>query len=215
LSEESYLTQPGAGITDQDRNILSNQTLLLRTLRSVYPILTDGPSAFPLSFDPRLKGKGKGGGKGKSGKQPIKRKRSESEDEGDDDNDDGIDWADEDPSLGDLNPRDDAIRSITSTFNPPKREGSILITLLDQPPYTLWDLKRLASRPPSTCPGTHLAQPKYRLLRSFAFDPVTYPGYAHRRTIGWKEGVSKSGNEEIVGRKGRARTWEFARAPEE
>jgi 25S rRNA (uracil2634-N3)-methyltransferase len=48
-------------------------------------------------------------------------------------------------------------------------------------------------------------------VRSWEFDPALYPGYAHRRTIGFKDGVSKKGNEEIVGRKGMARTWEFER----
>jgi 25S rRNA (uracil2634-N3)-methyltransferase len=51
------------------------------------------------------------------------------------------------------------------------------------------------------------------LLRSFAFDPAAYEGYAHRRTIGFRAGWSKEMNEEIVGRKGVARTWEFALAP--
>jgi 25S rRNA (uracil2634-N3)-methyltransferase len=98
----------------------------------------------------------------------------------------------------------------TTTFTPPSKPGTVLITLLDQPPYSLWSLRALAIRPPHVCPGTKLPQPKYRLLRSFRFDPACYPGYAHRRTLGFKEGVSKSGNEEILGRKGEARTWEFA-----
>ena len=42
-----------------------------------------------------------------------------------------------------------------------------------------------------------------------------YEGYEHRRTIGFKEGLSRGGNEEILGRKGRARTWEFALAERE
>jgi 25S rRNA (uracil2634-N3)-methyltransferase len=65
------------------------------------------------------------------------------------------------------------------------------------------------------CPGTKLAQPKYRLLRSFEFVPAAYPGYSHRRTIGWREGKSFANNEEILGRKGKARTWEFAVREEE
>jgi len=39
-----------------------------------------------------------------------------------------------------------------------------------------------------------------------------YEGYAHRRTLGFKEGKSKADNEEILGRQGEARTWEFVRA---
>jgi len=99
-------------------------------------------------------------------------------------------------------------------FTPPHRQGSILITLLNQPPYTLWSLPHLAQRPPPSCPGTRLPQPRYRLERSFKFHPELYEGYAHRRTIGFKEGKSKADNEEILGRAGEARTWEFVRAAE-
>jgi hypothetical protein len=93
----------------------------------------------------------------------------------------------------------------------PNTAGTILVTLLSQPPYTHWALPKLATKPPPLCPGTRLPQPRYTLLRSFKFYPEVYEGYAHRRTIGWKEGLSKSRNEEIVGRKGEARTWEFGR----
>jgi 25S rRNA (uracil2634-N3)-methyltransferase len=99
-------------------------------------------------------------------------------------------------------------------FTPPHRQGSILITLLNQPPYTLWSLPQLAQRPPPCCPGTRLPQPRFRLERSFKFHPELYEGYAHRRTIGFKEGKSKADNEEIIGRAGEARTWEFVKAVE-
>lgn len=63
-----------------------------------------------------------------------------------------------------------------------------------------------SQRPPpnTTLPAT---QPQYRVLRSFAFHPTLYPGYSHRRTIGFKEGLSKGSNEEIEERGG-GRTWE-------
>ena len=99
--------------------------------------------------------------------------------------------------------------------DPPKVQGTILITLLNQPPYTLWNLPKLATHPPPLCPGTDLPQSRYTLLRSFRFHPDLYEGYEHRRTIGWKDGVSKGGNAEIKGRKGEARTWEFALRPQE
>jgi 25S rRNA (uracil2634-N3)-methyltransferase len=104
--------------------------------------------------------------------------------------------------------------TVERQFTPPHRQGSVLITLLNQDPYTLWGLPSLAQRPPSVCPGTRLPQPRYRLLRSFKFHHELYEGYAHRRTIGFKEGKSKADNEEITGRQGEARTWEFVKAIE-
>jgi len=103
---------------------------------------------------------------------------------------------------------------IPSTFNPPNRQGTLLITLLNQNPYTLWNLPKLATKPPPPPPSHSLtqrekSQPRYKLLRSFEFRPEVYEGYAHRRTLGFKEGLSKGENEEIKGRKGSARTWEF------
>jgi 25S rRNA (uracil2634-N3)-methyltransferase len=40
-------------------------------------------------------------------------------------------------------------------------------------------------------------QPTYIVARSFVFQPSLYPGYAHRRTIGWKEGISTDGCEDV------------------
>jgi len=188
----------GKGITDQDRNVRSNQEMLLRTLRSVSAVLTEGPSAFPIVEVKR--------GKKKVTVIKAAKKQKPAKPASDDDEDvpeaEDIDFDDEDGTL--------ARRAAPASFTPPNREGTLLVTLLDQNPYTLWDIKGLATRPPPLCPGTKVAQPKYRLLRSFEFVPAAYPGYAHRRTIGWREGKSFANNEEIVGRKGRARTWEFA-----
>ncbi len=171
----------GKGITDQDRNVRANQVLLLRTLKSVAPLLTEGPSAFPLP----AKGKAK---KGPAPKPKRKRSPSFSGDEGDETT----------PS-----------RPVPASFTPPDRQGTLLVTLLNQPPYSEWELPKLANRPPPTCPGTREAQPRFRVIRSFDFVPAAWPGYAHRRTIGWREGLSKANNEEITGRQGRARTWEM------
>jgi len=35
-------------------------------------------------------------------------------------------------------------------------------------------------------------------LTSYVFDPTLYPGYEHRRTLGFKSGVSIGDNEEIA-----------------
>ncbi|BEI82733.1 hypothetical protein CcaverHIS002_0306010 [Cutaneotrichosporon cavernicola] len=174
----------GKGITDQDRNVRANQILLLRTLKSVAPLLTVGPSAFPL---PK---KGKDGSKSKHKAPKVPRTRS--------------------PSFSDHEDQGLDETPVPASFTPPDRQGSLLVTLLAQPPYSEWELPKLANRPPPTCPGTRDPQPRFRVLRSFDFVPAAWPGYAHRRTIGWREGLSKANNEEITGRQGRARTWEMA-----
>lgn len=198
----------GKGITDQDRNVRANQEMLLRTFRSVANVLTEGPSAFPIV----IQKKGKKGGANR--KMPAVKKRPAR-----------AVTPDDDDEVAPSNPFDDddddaykvsSASIVPASFTPPNREGSLCITLLSQSPYSLWDLKSLATRPPPVCPGTASAKcTKYRLLRSFEFVPDAWPGYAHRRTIGFKAGVSKAENEEIVGRIGKARTWEFAIAQED
>ena len=218
----------GAGITDQDRNILANQTLLLRTLSSVHPFLSTGKKRKP----------GDTGNSEHTATTSLKRKRktagSDDEEETTAKDDDGVsdlEDLDEDDLLAEEQ-LERALRDNSIDVPTPDRQGTILVTLLDQPPYTLWNLPKLATKPPPTTPtetylpsapaskgkskpkahghGVIKAQPRYILLRSFAFEPELWDGYAHRRTIGFKEGLSMAQNEEIVGRKGRARTWEFA-----
>ncbi|WOO76687.1 25S rRNA (uridine-N(3))-methyltransferase [Vanrija pseudolonga] len=186
----------GSGITDQDRNVRDNQVLLLRALASVWPLLTEGPSSFPM---PVKKGKKKVVVqlRGKNNRPPRVRAPSPpSDDEGE---------------LPDIEGDDeDKATPVAASFTPPLRQGSFLVTLLNQEPYTRWELQRLATKPPPAQTDSRKPQPRYRLLRSFEFVPSAWPGYAHRRTIGWREGLSKANNEEIVGRVGKARTWEFA-----
>ncbi|KAJ1302433.1 hypothetical protein OPQ81_002751 [Rhizoctonia solani] len=69
-----------------------------------------------------------------------------------------------------------------------KMAGSVLITLREQEPYTLWDLPRLAKNPVVPIKSRNaLPQPRYIQVRSFAFHPEIYSGYEHRRTAGWDE----------------------------
>ncbi|KAF8924713.1 hypothetical protein CPC16_000461 [Podila verticillata] len=104
----------GAGIKDQDRNVVSNQKLMRAFFESATPYLTDT-------------------------------------DKGD------------------------------------KKAGEIHVTVKTGLPYDLWNIKRLAT-------GTGLLGNK----TSFPFKPEQYPGYEHRRTIGFKEGVSQGENVEIL-----------------
>ncbi|KAF9192303.1 hypothetical protein BGZ50_008665 [Haplosporangium sp. Z 11] len=104
----------GAGIKDQDRNVVSNQKLMRAFFESVAPFLTD-------------------------------------------------------TDLGD------------------KKPGEIHVTVKTGIPYDLWNIKKLAT-------GTGMLGVK----TSFPFKPEQYPGYEHRRTIGFKEGVSQGENVEIL-----------------
>jgi 25S rRNA (uracil2634-N3)-methyltransferase len=94
----------GRGITDQDRNILSNQMLILGFFRSAANLLTLGPLP---SFS-----------SAKKKKKP------------DDDDDDGDGIVNEGLPVG---PDEESnLNSIVQT------RGTILITLRNVPPYTLW-----------------------------------------------------------------------------
>ncbi|KAI0361075.1 hypothetical protein OH77DRAFT_1390413 [Trametes cingulata] len=155
----------GKGITDQDRNILSNQVLLLGFLRSAAPFLAKGP--VPIVNKAR------------------KRRR--------DPDDDGSDDEAEDQDMA-----QDAIDTSR------KARGTVLITLRNVPPYTLWDLPKLAKNPPPPTSVGQLPNPKYKQLRSFAFHRQVWEGYEHRMTKGERaHGKGKTGEG------GEDRTWEF------
>eukprot|EP00128_Syssomonas_multiformis_P017603 Colp12_sorted_trinity150504_noHs@32501 len=79
--------------------------------------------------------------------------------------------------------------------------GEIHLTVKRGEPYDSWQVVRL---------GTKTANLK--LKNSFNFDPSVYPHYVHRRTLGFKTGVSAENNEEIV--KNGAKTYIFALRPE-
>jgi len=72
----------------------------------------------------------------------------------------------------------------------------VLITLRDSAPYTLWEVPKLAKRPP-------LGHVIYQQLRSYVFEPSAYPGYEHRRTIGGGTVPLLQDGSTI------SRTWEF------
>lgn len=109
----------GAGIKDQDRNIVVNQRLIAEFLQSIAPLLAKGkdPSSVP-------------------GSSRKKRKRNNDDDE--DADEDGDRLAD-DVSLPSEDEHDDAGTSESDSRRiPPSTRGSVLITLRDAPPYTLW-----------------------------------------------------------------------------
>ncbi|KAJ3550613.1 hypothetical protein NM688_g5032 [Phlebia brevispora] len=128
----------GKGIADQDRNILSNQVLLLDFLRSAAHMLKTGPV-------PSVQGSRR------------RKANSESDDEGP-------------PGSSD----EEGKQTIPS-------RGTVLITLRNVPPYTLWDLPKLAKSPPAPTGGAP-PNPRYLQLRSFAFQRSLWRGYEHRMT---------------------------------
>ncbi|KAL4067314.1 hypothetical protein V8B97DRAFT_1873933 [Scleroderma yunnanense] len=153
----------GKGITDQDRNILSNQRLILDFLRSASHCLSLGP--IPLVHQKRPR------------KVPD-----------DDDEDMNV----EDPE--DLLPST-AVGS---------GRGTILITLRNVPPYTTWDVPRLAKTPPKSSRTGETPNPRFKLLRSFVFHRSIWKGYEHRMTKG-----ERAHGQGTTGVGGEDRTWEF------
>lgn len=217
---------------------------MLDFFRSASPLLTTGPSSFAdfVAFDPTKNGlasKVKGKANANAERQKMKNKKKEDEDKEEEEEEEDVDldldldedvdfdgnYEDGEQEGGDVTMKGSEGASTQATkpatFQIPYKQGTILVTLKDSLPYTLWDLPHLATKPPLALHRTPSAeasgseQPRYRLLRSFAFHPDLYEGYEHRRTIGWREGVSKRENEEILKdpRAGACRTWEFAVKP--
>jgi 25S rRNA (uracil2634-N3)-methyltransferase len=64
------------------------------------------------------------------------------------------------------------------------------VALKEGLPYSLWNVVGIA----------HQATGGIVSLKTSAkFEPGHFPGYTHRRTAGFREGLSATGNEEIVG----------------
>ncbi|KAK4064008.1 uncharacterized protein Triagg1_9336 [Trichoderma aggressivum f. europaeum] len=93
-------------------------------------------------------------------------------------------------------------RALASTTAPLARGGSIVVTLFESEPYTLWNIRDL---------GRHAG---LQLERSFRFQADSYPGYHHARTFGV---VRNKKGEESSGWKGEdrpARSYVFMRKDE-
>ena len=139
----------GAGHKDETRNVLANQLLILRFLISAAPYLTVGPLP---SYAP--------GGASNARKVAG----SDDEDELDMDPGDADDASGFDDTLlaGSSSSSTDADRALLDDtqarisalqrFQPPSRQGSVLITLRNASPYTLWDVANLAKRLPQMLP---------------------------------------------------------------
>ncbi|KAI9027945.1 hypothetical protein DFJ74DRAFT_604072 [Hyaloraphidium curvatum] len=78
--------------------------------------------------------------------------------------------------------------------------ATIDVTLKEEKPYSLWEIKKLAK------------EAGLVTVQSFEFPLAIYSelGYAHRRTLGFEEGLSPANNEELA--KAALRTYSFVRA---
>ncbi|KAG8922305.1 hypothetical protein FRC01_014205 [Tulasnella sp. 417] len=197
----------GAGITDQDRNIVTNQRLILGFFRSVAPILSKGvPPKELLPKKPRADSDDEDAAPSSSilAKANVDDPMESDEDES----------SDEDEFTG-VPPAPDSDEDLPINpfqLPPPARQGIILVSLRDSVPYTLWDLPRLAKRPPHAVKGLERQgghQPEYTLVRSYRFWPEAYPGYEHRRTRGGAGTAAEEREEGMGGTGGVCKTWEF------
>ncbi|RKP11992.1 hypothetical protein BJ684DRAFT_12150 [Piptocephalis cylindrospora] len=84
-----------------------------------------------------------------------------------------------------------------------EKQGEIHITIKTKAPYDAWRIKALARR----------TEPPLKCAISFQFDCKRWPGYEHRRTLGFKEGLSHRDNVEILDKD--PRTYVFTRPSEE
>ncbi|KAL2003889.1 hypothetical protein VTN02DRAFT_1738 [Thermoascus thermophilus] len=144
--------------TDVNRQVRSNQELLVAFFRGCVPLLS-----VPASHD----------GEEENDESDFEEYTdSELSDDDDDDDDDDLAGAED----------DNDIHASTGTrqqgFGGKRRTepGQILVTLFEGEPYTLWNIRDLAR---------HAG---LRVVTSFRFPWTSYPGYSHARTLGEIEG---------------------------
>jgi len=83
---------------------------------------------------------------------------------------------------------------LSSSSSSVAQPSSILVTLFEGEPYTLWNIRDLA-RHAGLC-----------VARSFEFRAEAYPGYRHARTLG---NIKGGGEGAWKGEERSARTYEF------
>lgn len=191
------MTLVGQGITDQDRNIRTNQTLLLDFYLSASHLLRNGTSQVD-SASTKKKARGRDDSRSPTPPPPVA--------------DFVIDNDDAATTTASAQP-------LVFEPGPPTTRGTVLVTLRTQGPYAQWLPAHLATKPllllPSILPATSLqkkhvvggpgggvaprvkAQPTYKTVKSWEFEPSDWNGYEHRRTIGWDDKKSFVGNDDI------------------
>jgi len=84
----------------------------------------------------------------------------------------------------------------------PKDRSSIIVTLFEGEPYTLWNIRDL---------GRHSG---LEVKRSWRFQAAAYPGYRHARTLGVVKGRDGESGGGWKGEERAARSYEFVRKGE-
>ncbi|ORX65912.1 hypothetical protein DL89DRAFT_270476 [Linderina pennispora] len=171
----------GAGIKDQARNIQTNQLLMIGFFRSAIQFLTEGVDTRQSRPQRRQRRRPKGDQSDDDDEEEDEQQQESFDFEGakahvvtyaasDDEDDEG--------------PVEDAGEG--EPFEPNlNRPGQILVSLKSGPPYSHWNVRQLAKECGLRARSTH------------PFEIAAYPGYEHRRTLGFKEGLSKDENQEI------------------
>mmetsp|Transcript_16383 Transcript_16383/g.45646 ORF Transcript_16383/g.45646 Transcript_16383/m.45646 type:complete len:320 (-) Transcript_16383:220-1179(-) len=80
-------------------------------------------------------------------------------------------------------------------------DGEVHVTVKTGKPYDQWQVCSLAHRATAG---------RLQLKSSCTFLASDFPGYAHRRTIGFKDGLSATANEEIMHHNPRTYVWRIA-----
>ncbi|KAJ2133317.1 hypothetical protein GGF48_000298 [Coemansia sp. RSA 921] len=166
----------GAGIKDQERNIKVNQQLLVGFFNSARPLLVIGTVKPTVSKVRKLQSDDDSD----VDELPAPKKRRTKA-------------KDKPPSVIEF----DGIQAqvvydaVDSKYDPADEEeqikaGEIHVALKSGLPYANWNIRQLAR---SCGLVTRISHP---------FNLDAYPGYEHRRTLGFKHGVSKDGNAEIA-----------------
>ena len=145
----------GKGISDQDRNILSNQRLILDFLRSAPHCLTLGP--MPVTH-------------------PTRRRKQQG--------DDGDNLQEDDISGSDVDAAPRGTILITLRNVPPYTEWCVPFSVHFHSLRPCRDIPRLAKAPPKPTRTGEEPNRRYKLLRSFVFHRHVWKGYEHRMTKG-------------------------------
>ncbi|KAJ2801329.1 hypothetical protein H4R20_003717 [Coemansia guatemalensis] len=199
----------GSGDKDEARNIMLNQQLLLDFFSNVRGLLTDGIA----SSDPRAGGTvndgdhddsngssyssgsdGEDKGKGGSGRKKRKLRWQGSSQKA---NSNIMEFEGVQAQVTyDIDSDSDQ----EETAVPEQERGQVHVTLKSGKPYDMWRITKLARQ----CGLVTLSAYPFRL--------TAYPGYEHRRTLGFKEGLSTDDNQEIRDKK--PKVYVFAAGPD-
>ncbi|KAJ1801135.1 hypothetical protein LPJ59_000531 [Coemansia sp. RSA 2399] len=186
----------GAGIKDQERNIRINQTMMVGFFRSAQSFLsvpadarrllpagTAKPDrAIPGSGDPLDSDSEDDGKPSKQRKRhPDTIKEGAFEFEG---HKATIVYMDSETD-GEQSDEEKAVKQGPETAPDFDRPGQIHVSLKTGLPYSQWNIRHLAKECGLAC------------QTSWPFDINLFPGYQHRRTLGFKAGLSRDENAEI------------------